>query len=52
MDRIKPLYPVRAGTLSSKINATLYIFNNRFTTFSRYKGQVIMSIVTPIVIAA
>lgn len=52
MDKIIPLYPVRVGTLKSKINATLYIFNNRLTTYSRYKGQVLMSIVTPIVIAA
>ena len=52
MSPITPIYKVDTGNLRTKVNATLYIFHNRFVTYSRYKGQVFMSIVTPIMIAA
>lgn len=52
VNKVKPLYNVETGNLRSKLYATWYIFNNRLVTYSRYKGQVFMSIVTPIMIAA
>lgn len=52
MSHVKPLHPILTGNLHSKLLATWYIFVNRVTTYSRYKGQVFMSIVTPIMIAA
>lgn len=44
-------HPIPKITFFSNINATWYIFKNRLTTYSRYKGQVIMSVLTPIFIA-
>lgn len=38
-------------TLGSNMRATWYIFKNRLTTYSRYRGQIIMSVLTPILIA-
>lgn len=52
MNEFEPLYPVFTGNIRTKLNATWYIFNNRVITYSRYKGQVIMSILMPIMLAA
>ena len=52
MRTINPIHPVSTGTFRSKLIATWFVFTNRVTTYSRYKGQVLMSIITPIMIAA
>ena len=47
-----PMHTIYRPTLSSNLRATYFVFRNRLTTYSRYKGQVIMSVLTPILVAA
>ncbi|HKZ43253.1 MAG TPA: ABC transporter permease [Candidatus Hodarchaeales archaeon] len=47
-----PLLVVRESSLGSNVYATYQIFLARLRTYSRYKGQVIMSVLMPIMIAS
>lgn len=46
------MHTIYHPTILSNLRATYFVFHNRLTTYSRYKGQVIMSVLTPILVAA
>ncbi|MHA2339276.1 MAG: hypothetical protein ACXACX_18355 [Candidatus Hodarchaeales archaeon] len=46
-----PSYPINEATLRLNLVATYYVFLTRLRTYSRYKGQIVMSVISPILFA-